>query len=135
MSTSPKLIGYLAPDGTHYPCEAWEHRKLALRIVGQRPPSLSDVRDDGATPPDAEQLLDRAGYVRIEKTDRDDPGALSWAARYYNPGAMLTDAQRTWLRVHGYGRLIRELLTMMDAYSVEAPESPDELAMRNNEGR
>jgi len=102
-------IGYLAPDGTHYDCEAWGHSALARRITGIAQRSLDDVRDDGTLPPDAEQTLDRAGWVRIEKNDRDDHDALSFGATHYDRNARLTEPQRAWLVRHGYGKRLASL--------------------------
>lgn len=104
-----RLIGYLAPDGTHHPCEAWEHRALAVRITGIEQPSLEDVRDDGTMPPCAEQVLDRGCYVRIHREDRSDPMCVTFGASFYDDTAALTDAQKSWLLLHGYGRWIRHL--------------------------
>ena len=123
MSEFPSLglanrIGYLAPDGTHHPCEAWAHRALAQRLTGIEPRtllSLEDVFDDLAArdaqqqPLDAEQTLDREGYVRIHSNNPNTDMSVSWVARFYDPDARLTEPQVNWLRSHGYGRHVRSL--------------------------
>lgn len=126
-------IGYLAPDGTHHPCEAWEHKALAraiCRALGLkrepiaeddwRAPWHADLGDDVIDP---EQELDRRGYVRVEHSAARD-GAIQWAARCYDPAAVITEAQREWLGRHGFGRLLRDLLLMWDAPPdvIDAPE-------------
>lgn len=117
------MIGYLAPDGTHHPCEAWEHRALAVRITGIAPRTFESI-DEGTPRRDAEEELDRLGYVRIERSDRDDPMALSWGARWYDPAAMLTEAQRRWLVMHGYGRRLRDLVAIQtEAHTLVEPEA------------
>lgn len=95
--------------GTHHPCGAWGHSSLATRITGIKPQTLEDVRDDGTMPPNAEETLDRAGYVRIHTNDRDDRLSVSWNARIYDPKAKLTEAQRSWLVINGYKRRILDI--------------------------
>lgn len=115
LDSDKPITGYLAPDGTHHPCEAWEHRACARAICRSlglkreplaeddwRAPWLADAGDDVIDP---EQEMDQRGYVRIHSSDRDDPMCVSFGA----PSAALTEAQKTWLRVHGYGRRLREI--------------------------
>lgn len=102
-------IGYLAPDGTHHPCEYAGHAALAVRLTGIKPQTLADVQDDGTVPPNAEETLERRGYVRIHNEDRDDRLSVSWDARRYDPRAKLTDQQRSWLVLNGYKRRIQDI--------------------------
>ena len=95
-------IGYLAPDGTHHPCAALEHRECAKRVCESWL---------GVFGVDAEEELDRRGYVRIERDDSDD-GAIQWAARYYDEAARITREQRAWLGARGYGRLLRDVIAL-----------------------
>lgn len=111
------LTGYLAPDGTHYPCEAWGHRAAALSVCRdrgfKREPLAADdwraawVDESSDDPLDPEQELDRRSFVRIQSDDRDDSAAVQFFASHYDTAARLTDAQKTWLRVHGYKRQLR----------------------------
>jgi len=118
------VIGYIAPDGTHHACEAWEHRLLARKITGIEPRTFESI-DEGTPRRDAEEELDKLGYVRIERLDRNDPDALSWGARWYDRTATLTDAQKRWLVLHGYGRALRELLALhtTEAHTLVEPEA------------
>ena len=134
----PLLTGYLAPDGTHHPCEAWAHRECAraiCRSLGlKRPPIVEDdwrapwVEDTGDDVLDPEQEMDARRYVRIHSSDRDDPMCVSFGAKFSDETATLTDAQVSWLRVHGYGRRLRELTRATFSPSAGAPSSPDAAA-------
>lgn len=119
MSPRHPTIGYLAPDGTHHPCETWGHKACARAICRSlglkrqpiaeddwRAPWIADTGDDVLNP---EQEMDVRGYVRIHSSDRDDPMCVSFGAQFFDETAALTDAQISWLRVHGYGRRLREL--------------------------
>lgn len=116
--TSP--IGYVAPDGTHHPCEAWAHKACAraiCRALGlKREPTADDdwrapwLVNSGDDVLDPEQELDRRGYVRVQSSDRDDPTGVSFTACHHDPAATVTDAQKSWLRVHGYKRWLRDMV-------------------------
>jgi len=133
------LTGYLAPDGTHYPCEACGHRAAALSVCRdrgfKREPLAADdwraawVDESSDDPLDPEQELDRRSFVRIQSADRDDFGAVQFFASHYDTVARLTDAQKTWLRVHGYARQLRELTACERPSSVGAAPPPAPLPL------
>lgn len=97
-------VGYLTPEGVHHACAPFGHAALAATLL---PGEL-----------DPERVAEERGWVRIEgapheHTDRRP--ALQWTGGYYRDDARVTEAQLTWLRTHGYGRLVRELLPMWHA--------------------
>lgn len=67
------VIGWLSPEGRHYPCSCTEHQLLASAL--------------GAM----ELLFEREGWVKIALSDT-----------YFFMGKSLTAEQRNWLSLHGF---------------------------------
>ena len=67
------VIGWLSPEGKHYPCRNTEHYRIAQEIGG------------------GEVLLERDGWVKIALHDT-----------YFFMGRNMTAEQRNWLSVNGF---------------------------------
>ena len=106
-------IGYLAPDGTLFECESWEHLDLAERMVekltdrpfANRLQAEDYLLDHGFVAVRARDVYARLGYVN------DD-----------NKFHHLTEEQRQWLTDH-YDEFVtekqREVDKLLDFYDKE----------------
>ena len=84
-------IGILAPSGTFYECESWEHMDKAMEIVQSMPDVPADIKESGLA---AEQYLQNRGYVIVRA--RDVYGMIGWEN---DEGEVvhLSEIQKKWL--------------------------------------
>lgn len=68
------VIGWLSPEGRHYPCKITEHQELALAGLDS-----------------SEVELENAGWVKVALSDT-----------YFCNRKKITAEQRNWLQIHGY---------------------------------
>ena len=68
-------IGWLSPDGRHYPCSVCEHSTLSYHLGG------------------GEVLLESTGWVKVALENEDG---------YFGNRNRLTAGQRNWLSLNGY---------------------------------
>lgn len=91
LCPSDSPAGWLAPDGTWYPCRRKDHAEFAIRILGK---DMQELEDEG--------------WVHVY-----DPPEVP-ADLYFSHVKELTQAQRDWLIRHGYD--VRRM-----AYKVDEP--------------
>ena len=106
-------IGYLAPDGTLFECESWEHLDLAEKMVEKltgKPTCAGLLAED--------YLLDH-GFVAVRA--RDVYARLGYVGDD-NKFHHLTDEQKKWL-IDNYDSFIpakqREVDKLLDFYDKE----------------
>lgn len=84
-------IGFLAPNGTMYPCSSWEHLSKAVEIASK----LGQSFYNGV---DAEEYLQKLGWVVVRAND------VYALVGMYHPETKkrihLTKEQKEWLLSH-----------------------------------